>query len=97
MTIRWANGRGRVFWSVLETIGDTASIRINRVALEHMTVYVKVEAFNPAAPDRSVMLVMLPDTGARYLPMPLFEGIEDVMTGGEIALVRWAPGHHFEG
>ena len=59
--------------------------------------YVKVEAFDPAAPDRSVMLVMLPDTGARYLSMPLFEGIEEVMTGDEIALVRWAPGHHFEG
>jgi len=32
------------------------------------------------APEGAVMLVMLPDTGERYLSTPLFEGIEDDMT-----------------
>jgi len=35
------------------------------------------------APDGSVMLVMLPDTGERYLSTPLFEGIPEGMTDAE--------------
>ncbi len=50
-----------------------------------------------SAPEGSVMLVMLPDTGERYLSTPLFEGIEEVMTEDEIALMRSTPGYHFEG
>ena len=29
------------------------------------------------APDGSTMLVMLPDTGERYLSTPLFEGVNE--------------------
>ena len=46
MSIRQTNGRGR-FDSVLDTVGDTPVIRINRIAPEHVTLYVKFEAFNP--------------------------------------------------
>ena len=48
MTIRQTTGRGRLFDSVLETVGDTPCIRVNRIAPDHVTVYVKFEAFNPA-------------------------------------------------
>lgn len=48
MTIRQTNGRGRRFESVLETVGDTPTIRVNNIAPEGVTVYVKFEAFNPA-------------------------------------------------
>ena len=41
------SGRGRVFDSVLTTVGDTPAIRINRIAPDHVTLYVKAEAFNP--------------------------------------------------
>jgi cysteine synthase A len=47
------------------------------------------------APKGSVMLVMLPDTGERYLSTPLFEGIEEVMTADEKALMESTPGYHF--
>jgi cysteine synthase A len=40
-------GRGRLFDSVLETIGDTPAIRINALGVGHATLYAKVEAFNP--------------------------------------------------
>ncbi|MHA3976211.1 cysteine synthase A [Halovulum sp. GXIMD14794] len=46
---RQTSGRGRLYDSVLETIGDTPAIRINRLAPEGVTIYVKAEAFNPAA------------------------------------------------
>jgi len=45
---RQTNGRGRRYDSVLDTVGDTPVIRINRLAPDHVTVYVKFEAFNPA-------------------------------------------------
>ena len=48
MGIRQTNGRGRRFDSVLDTVGDTPAIRVNRIAPDNVTVYVKFEAFNPA-------------------------------------------------
>ncbi|WP_138466434.1 PLP-dependent cysteine synthase family protein [Poseidonocella sp. HB161398] len=47
MGIRQTKGRGRRYDSVLEAVGDTPAIRINRIAPGHVTVYVKFEAFNP--------------------------------------------------
>lgn len=46
---RTTNGRGRIFDSILETIGDTPCIRVNNLAPDHVKMYVKAEAFNPAA------------------------------------------------
>ena len=48
MGIRQTQGRARLYDSILDTVGDTPCIRINRIAPEHVTVYVKFEAFNPA-------------------------------------------------
>ena len=45
---RQTGGRGRLYDSILDTVGDTPCIRINRIAPDHVTVYVKGEAFNPA-------------------------------------------------
>jgi cysteine synthase A len=45
-------GRGRVYDSILETIGDTPMVRINRLAAEAGcvgTIYAKLEFFNPLA------------------------------------------------
>ena len=46
---RNTGGRGRLFDSVLETIGDTPAIRVNNLGVEGRTIYVKAEFFNPAA------------------------------------------------
>lgn len=48
-----------------------------------------------AAPEGSVILCMLPDTGERYLSTPLFEEIEAEMDEGELALSRSTPGARF--
>ncbi|WP_439107906.1 cysteine synthase A [Congregibacter sp.] len=47
MDIRHTQGRGRLYDNVLDTVGDTPCIRLNRIAPKHVSVYVKVEAFNP--------------------------------------------------
>src|SRR6056297_916676 len=48
MGIRTSKGRGRLYESILDTVGDTPSIRVNKIAPGNVTVYVKFEAFNPA-------------------------------------------------
>jgi cysteine synthase A len=49
MSTRTTRGRGKRYDSILDTVGDTPCVRINRIAPPHVTVYVKVESFNPAA------------------------------------------------
>jgi cysteine synthase A len=43
------NGRGTIYNSITETIGDTPVVRLNKIAPENVNIFVKVEAFNPAA------------------------------------------------
>ena len=48
-TIRSTKGRGKLYDSILDTVGDTPVVRINNLAPKGVRVYVKVESFNPAA------------------------------------------------
>jgi cysteine synthase A len=63
--IRTTNGRGRLFDSVLETIGDTPCIRINNLAPDHVRLYVKAEAFNPAASVKDRLAVNIIEAAER--------------------------------
>ncbi|MEO8506972.1 MAG: pyridoxal-phosphate dependent enzyme [Betaproteobacteria bacterium] len=47
--VRTTSGRGRLFDSVLDTVGDTPCIRVNNLGPDHVRIYVKAEAFNPAS------------------------------------------------
>ncbi len=62
---RHTEGRGRLYDSVLDTIGDTPSIRINRLAPAGIDLYVKVEAFNPAASVKDRLAVSIIETAER--------------------------------
>ncbi len=46
--------------SILDTIGDTPSVRINNIVPKHVTLYVKLEAFNPlgSVKDRLALAVI---------------------------------------
>ena len=46
---RTTAGRGRLFDSILDTVGDTPAVRVNNLSPAHATIYVKAEFFNPAA------------------------------------------------
>jgi cysteine synthase A len=48
-TIRTTKGRGRLYDSILETVGDTPVVRVNNLAPPGVRIYVKAEFFNPAA------------------------------------------------
>jgi cysteine synthase A len=48
------------------------------------------------APDGSRILVMIPDTGERYLSTPLFADIEETMTLEETDIAATTPGYRFD-
>jgi cysteine synthase A len=63
--IRTTNGRGRLFDSILDTIGDTPCIRVNNLGPDHVTIYVKAEAFNPAASVKDRLAVNIIEAAER--------------------------------
>src|SRR5437764_7291605 len=44
---RWRSGMGRRYQNILETVGNTPVVRINRLAPAGVNIFVKIEAFNP--------------------------------------------------
>jgi cysteine synthase A len=62
---RSTSGRGRLYDSVVETIGDTPCIRINRIAPAHVRLYVKAEFFNPAASVKDRLAISIVEEAER--------------------------------
>jgi cysteine synthase A len=63
--IRTTQGRGRLFDSVLDTIGDTPVIRINNLGPDHVNLYVKAEYFNPGASVKDRLAVNIIEDAER--------------------------------
>ncbi|WP_372602649.1 cysteine synthase A [Actibacterium sp.] len=63
--IRRTSGRGRLFDTVLDTIGDTPTIRINNLAPDHVQLYVKAEAFNPGGSVKDRLAVNIIEAAER--------------------------------
>src|SRR3954467_8321422 len=56
---RTTSGRGRLYESVVDTIGDTPCIRVNNLAPKHVRLYVKAEFFNPAGSVKDRLAVSI--------------------------------------
>ncbi|WP_170461722.1 PLP-dependent cysteine synthase family protein [Ruegeria arenilitoris] len=65
METRTTSGRGRLYDSVLDTVGNTPCIRINKIAPANVTVYVKFEAFNPAGSVKDRLALNIIEAGER--------------------------------
>jgi len=65
MAIRSTTGRGKLYDSVLDTIGDTPVIRVNNLGPEGVEIYVKAEAFNPAASVKDRLAVNIIEAAER--------------------------------
>jgi Cysteine synthase len=63
--VRTTEGRGRLYDNVLDTIGDTPCIRINRLAPEGVTIYAKAEAFNPGGSVKDRLAVNIIEAAER--------------------------------
>ena len=87
-----------IYNNILETIGKTPIVRINRIAPEHVTMYVKVEAFNPmsSVKDRLAYAIIL-DAEKRGVLKPGQTVVEATSgnTGVDLAMVCAARGYPF--
>ncbi|GAB3057414.1 cysteine synthase A [Stenotrophomonas tumulicola] len=84
--------------SILDTIGNTPIVKLQRLAPEHVTLYAKVESFNPggSVKDRLALAIIL-DAEQRGLLKPGDTIVEATSgnTGVALAMVAAARGYKF--
>ena len=87
-----------IYNSILDTIGNTPVVKLNRLAPEGVDLYVKVESFNPAGSvkDRLALAIIL-DAEKRGLIKPGDTVVEATSgnTGVALAMVCAARGYKF--
>lgn len=87
-----------IYESILDTIGNTPVVRLNRVAPKHVTMYAKIEAFNPlgSVKDR-LALAIIDDAERRGALAPGQTVVEATSgnTGIALAMVCAAKGYPF--
>ena len=87
-----------IYDSILDTIGNTPVVKLNRIAPAHVSLYAKVESFNPAGSvkDRLALAIIL-DAEKRGLLKPGDTIVEATSgnTGVALAMVAAARGYKF--
>ena len=87
-----------IYDSILDTIGRTPVVKLHRIAPAHVTLYAKVESFNPggSVKDRLALAIVL-DAEAKGLLKPGDTIVEATSgnTGVSLALVAAARGYKF--
>lgn len=64
-SIRTTAGRRRLFDSRLDTVGDSPTIRVNNLGVDHPTIYAKAEFFNPASSVKDRLALNIIEEGER--------------------------------
>jgi cysteine synthase A len=64
-TLRRTRGRGTLYESIIDTVGDTPVVRVNHIAPPHVRLYVKCEFFNPAASVKDRLAVNILEADER--------------------------------
>ena len=84
--------------NILGTIGNTPVVKINRLAPDHVTMYVKVEAFNPLASVKDrLAIAIIEDAERRGVIRPGQTVVEATSgnTGIALAMVCAVKGYPF--
>jgi cysteine synthase A len=87
-----------IYDSILDTIGNTPVVKLNRIPPKHVTIYVKIEAFNPMASVKDrLALAIINDAEERGTIAPGQTVVEATSgnTGIALAMVCAAKGHPF--
>jgi cysteine synthase A len=87
-----------IYESILDTIGNTPVVKLHRLAPQHVTIYVKIEAFNPAGSVKDrLALAIIDDAERRGVIRPGQTVIEATSgnTGIALAMVCAAKGYPF--
>ena len=62
---RTTSGNGRLYESIVDTIGNTPCIRVNTLAPDHVRLYVKAEFFNPASSVKDRLAISIIEEAER--------------------------------
>ena len=62
---RTTDGRGRLYDSILDTVGNTPAVRLNTIAPEGRTIYVKAEYFNPLSSVKDRLAISIIEEAER--------------------------------
>ena len=87
-----------IYNNILETIGNTPVVRLNRMAPDHVEMYVKIESFNPMASVKDrLAFAIVNDAENRGTLEPGQTVVEATSgnTGIALAMVCAAKGHQF--
>ena len=87
-----------IYNSILETIGNTPIVRLNRMGPDHVDMYVKVESFNPLASVKDrLAFAIINDAERRGTLKPGQTVVEATSgnTGIALAMVCAVKGHQF--
>lgn len=87
-----------IYNSILETIGNTPVVRLNRVAPKHVEMYVKVEAFNPASSVKDRLALAIIDDAERHGTIKPGQTVIEATSGNTgiaLAMVCAAKGYPF--
>ena len=91
-------GRGQLYNSILDTIGNTPCVRVKKGVPEDVRLYVKAEFFNPAGSvkDRlAVSIIEEAETAGLLQPGQTVVEATSGNTGVGLAMVCAAKGHQF--
>jgi cysteine synthase A len=58
-------GRGKLYESILDTIGDTPCVRVKKLVPDHVRLYVKAEFFNPAGSVKDRLAISIIEEAER--------------------------------
>jgi len=93
---RTTDGQGRLYDSVMDTIGNTPCIRINRLAPDHVRLFVKAEFFNPAASVKDRLAVSIIEEAERIGALAPGQTVVEATSGNTgigLAMVCAAKGY----
>ena len=62
---RMTTGRGERYDSILDTIGNTPAVRLNKIAPKHVNLYAKAEFFNPASSIKDRLAISIIEEAER--------------------------------
>lgn len=95
---RTTTGRGQLYDSILDTIGDTPSVRINKLAPEGVRLYVKAEFFNPAGSVKDRLAISIIEEAERSGELKPGQTVVEATSGNTgvgLAMVCAAKGYPF--
>jgi len=93
---RTTDGQGRLYESVVDTIGNTPCIRVNNLAPDHVRLYTKAEFFNPAGSVKDRLAISIIEEAERRGDLTAGQTVVEATSGNTgigLAMVCAAKGY----